>query len=122
MPIIIASKTRYSGSVTPPSLNTETTVIEITAQSDDYMVEGYLDLGALASEDTLVVKEYMAVDGVNYRTIYTVTYLGPVSDPIIRFHTKILLYNMKYKVTINQTTGTIRTIPYAIIVEVLGTA
>ena len=85
------------------------------------MVEGYLDLGALASGDTLVVKEYIAVDGTNYRTIYTVTYSGPLSDPIIRFHTKTLLYNMKYKVTINQTAGTIRTVPYGFLLEVLGT-
>ena len=122
MPVVVASKTRYSGSVTPSALNTETTVVEITAQSDDYVVEGYLDLGALASGDTLVVKEYIAVDGANYRTYATVTYSGPVSDPIIRFHTKQLLYSMKYKVTITQTAGTLRSFPYGFIQEVMGTA
>jgi hypothetical protein len=48
------------------------------------------------------------------------TYSGPVSDPIIRFHTKTLLYNMMYKVTITQTSGTLRSFPYGFILEVLG--
>ena len=121
MAIVVASKSRYSGTVSPTNLNTETTVVEIGAQSDDYMVEGYLDLGALASGDTLVVKEYIAVDGANYRTYATVTYSGPVSDPIIRFHTKQLLYRMKYKVTVTQTAGTLRSLPYGFLLEVLGT-
>jgi hypothetical protein len=109
--------------VTPSALNTETTVLEIAGASDDYMVEGYLDLSALQSGDTLVVKEYISVDGQNYWTFLTVTYNGPVSDPIIRFHTKTLLYNMKYKVTINQTAGSAtRSFPYAFIQEVLGSS
>jgi hypothetical protein len=122
MPIIVASKTRYSGSVTPSALNTETTVIEITAQSDDYIVEGFLDLANLASGDTVVVKEYIAIDGTNYRLFTQPTYSGVVSEPAIRFHTKVLLYNMKYKVTITQTAGTLRSFPYGFTLEVLGTA
>jgi hypothetical protein len=121
MPIIVSSKTRYVGSVTPPSLNTETTVVEITAQSDDYMVEGWIDLGNLASGDTVVIKEYVSVDGTNYRLfIPSTTYNGPVDAPAIRFHTKQFTYNMKYKVTITQTAGTLRSFPYGFILEVLG--
>jgi hypothetical protein len=102
-------------------LNTETTVIEITAQSDDYMVEGWIDLGNLASGDTVVIREYVAVDGTNYRLfIPPTTYNGPVDAPAIRFHTKQLTYNMKYKVTITQTAGTLRSFPYGFILEVLG--
>ncbi|MCS7367357.1 MAG: hypothetical protein NDF52_05710 [archaeon YNP-WB-062] len=121
MPVIIQSKERYQGSVTPQALNSETTVIEITGASDDYIVEGYISLSALQSGDTLIVKEYIAVDGVNYFTFLTMPYNGPVSDPVIRFHAKTLLYNMKYKVTITQTAGTIRSFPYGFIIEVLGT-
>jgi hypothetical protein len=120
MPIIIASKTRYSGTVSPSALNTETTVVEITAQSDDYIVEGWIDLGALASGDTVVIKEYVAVDGVNYRTFITASYNGPLTDPIIRFHSKQFTYDMKYKVTITQTAGTLRSFPYRFILEVMG--
>jgi hypothetical protein len=123
MPVVIASKTRYSGSVTPSNFNVDTTVVEIGAQSDDYMVEGYLDLGALTSGDTVVVKEWIAVDGVNYRTLYTVTFSDPQSDPIIRFPTRQLIYNMKYKVTIAQTSGeTLKSFPYGFILEVMGIA
>jgi hypothetical protein len=121
MPVVIASKTRYSGTVSPPALNTETTVVEVGAQSDDYIVEGWIDLGALQSGDTVVIKVYVAVDGVNYRTYVTVSYAGPVSDPIIRFHGVQLLYNMMFKVTITQTSGTLRSFPYGFILEVMGT-
>jgi hypothetical protein len=85
-------------------------------------VEGWIDLGALDSGDAVIVREYIAVDGVNYRTFVTVTYSGPVSDPIVRFHSKQLTYNMKYKVTITQISGTLRSFPYSFILEVLGTA
>ena len=120
MPIIVASKTRYTGSVTPSALNAETVVVDIPAQSDDYIVEGYIDLSALASGDAVTIKEYVAVDGVNYRTYATVSYSGPVSDPIVRFHAKILTYNMKYRVTVTQTSGTLRSFPYGFVLEVLG--
>jgi hypothetical protein len=122
MPVIIQSKTRYTGTVSPSALNTETTVIEITAQSDDYIVEGWLDISALASGDTLVIKEYVSVDGTNYRLFLPpVTYNGPVDAPAIRFHSKQFIYNMKYKVTVTQTAGTLRSFPYRFLLEVLGT-
>jgi len=120
MPIIIASKTRYTGTVSPSALNTETTVVEITAQSDDYIVEGWIDLGALASGDAVVINVYVAVDGTNYRLYASFSFSGPVSNPIIRFHSMQLLYNMKYKVTITQTSGTLRSFPYGFILEVMG--
>jgi hypothetical protein len=121
MPVIIASKTRYLGTVSPPALNTETTVVEITAQSDDYIVEGWIDLGALASGDTVTIRVYVAVDGTNYRLYASFSFSGPVSNPIIRFHSMQLCYNMKYKVTITQTSGTLRSFPYGFLLEVLGT-
>ena len=120
MPVIVASKTRYSGTVTPTDLNVETTVVEIPAQSDDYIIEGYLDLSQLAEGDEVVVKEYIAVDGANYRLFTQVAYSGVQSEPVIRFHTKTLLYNMGYKVTITQTSGTLRSFPYGFILELMG--
>ena len=106
--------------MSPSALNTETTVVEITAQSDDYIVEGWIDLKALTSGDTVIIREYVAVDGVNYRTFLTASYSGPVSDPIIRFHSKQFTYDMKYKVTITQIAGTLRSFPYRFILEVMG--
>jgi hypothetical protein len=121
MPIVVASKTRYVGSVTPAGLNVETTVVELGPESDDFMVEGYLSLRNLVSGDTVVLREYIAVDGVNYDLFLPpVTYNGPVDAPVIRFHMKLLTYNMKYKVTITQTSGTVRSFPYAFTKEVQG--
>jgi hypothetical protein len=102
LPVVVASKTRYLGIVTPTDLNVETTVVEIGAQADDYLVEGYIDLSQLAAGDEVVVREYIAVDGVNYQLFCQATYSGPVPEPVIRFHTKTLLYGMMYKVTITQ--------------------
>ena len=120
MVIVVASKSRYVGSVTPPALNTETTVVEIPAQTDDYIVEGYISLQNLASGDTVVIREYIAVDGVNYVQFVSVTYSGAVENPAVRFHAKLFTYNMKYKVTVTQTGGTLRSYPYGFILEVLG--
>jgi hypothetical protein len=121
MPVVIASKTRYSGTVTPSALNTETVVVDIGAQADDYIVEGWIDLSAMQSGDTVVVCEYVAVDGVNLRRYACVTYSDAQSDPIVRFHSKQLLYSMLYRVTINQTAGTPRSFPYGFLLEVMGT-
>jgi len=120
MPVIVSSKSRYVGSVSPSSLNSETIVVDIPSQSDDYIVEGYIDLNALASGDQVIVREYIALDGTNYRTFATVTYSGPVSDPIVRFHTKTIPNNAMYRVTITQTSGTLRTFNYGFILEVLS--
>ena len=122
MPVVVASKTRYAGTVSPAELNVETVVVDISAQPDDYLVEGYVDLSQLASGDAVVLREYIAVDGVNYQLFCQVAYTGPVPEPIVRFHTKTLHYNMKYKVTITQTSGTLRSFPYGFILEVLGIA
>ena len=115
MPVRVASRTIYSGSVSPTALNTETTVVDIPTQSEFYIVEGYIDLSALASGDAVVVKEYMAVDGVNLRLFAQASFSGPVSEPVIRLHTKT--FKNKYKVTITQTSGTLKTFPYWFIME-----
>jgi len=95
VPVRVGSKTDYVGTVSMSALNTETTVVEIGAQTDDYIVEGWLDVSALASGDTLVVTEYVAVDGVNYRIFNQVTISGPYSAPAFRFHSKMLYKNME---------------------------
>jgi len=119
MPVRIASKTDYVGTCSPSALNAETTVVEVTAQSDDYIVEGWLDVSALASGDVLVVTEYVAIDGTNYRVFGQITLSGSQASPAYRFHSKIFYKNMKYKVTVNQTSGTLRSFPYRFILQVL---
>lgn len=120
MPVVVTAKYRYSGSITPANLNEETTVLEVAGQSDDYMVEGYLDISSLGSGDAVEVREYISVDGVDYKVFTVFVKSPPIDAPVIRFHTKTLLYNMKYKVTVKQTSGTLRSFPYAFVVEVVS--
>jgi hypothetical protein len=122
MTTVVASRSRYTGNLSLSSLNNETTVLEIAAQNDDYIVEGWLDLGNLINGDTVIVKEYVAIDGINYRLFTQVQMDGPIPEPAIRFHSKLFSYNAKYKVTITQTAGSPRNYPYSFILEVLGTA
>jgi hypothetical protein len=120
VPVVIVSKTEYAGTVTPSALNVETVVVDIPAQADTYIVEGWLDLSAMASGDVVVVCEYVAVDGVNLRRYACITYSGVQSDPVIRFHSKQLLGGMLYRVTVRQTAGVLRSFPYGFLLEVLG--
>lgn len=122
MPVVIANKAKYTGIATVSQLNQETTVVELGPFSDDYMIEGYIDLSGLQSGDTTIVNEYIALDGANYTLLYSATVTGPAPQPAVRFHTKTLLSSMKYKVTVNQTAGTPRNVPYYFIVEVMGSA
>ena len=122
MPVVIADKKTFSGSVTPSDIGVETTIIELGPESDDYMVEGYIDLSQLQGGDAVTICEYIAVDGQNYRRFACVDFSGPVDDPVIRFHTKTFLSHMKYRVTIMQTQGTLRSFPYGFIEMVMGSA
>ena len=120
MTVIVASKKDYKGSVTPVGLNVETTIIEIDGESDDYMVEGYLDLSSLGDGEEVEIREYIAVDGSSFAVFISATFTGVLDNPVIRFHTKTLLSSMKYKVTMIQKSGILRTFPYGFIEEILG--
>ena len=122
MPVIIAKKLKYAGTATLPALNVETVVIDMPAQQDDYIVEGYVDVNALEPGDSITIREYVAIDGKNLRVFNTITLDGPTPEPAIRFHTKTLLSHMSYRVTITQTAGTPKSFPYAFIVELMDTA
>lgn len=110
MPVVVESRTIYKSSVTPENLDEETDVVNIAAQSEIYLIEGYIDLVNLASGDTLIVKEYLSADEVNVRKYKTDSYSGAQGDPIVRFHTKTTKGG--YKVTIEQTSGTLRAVPF----------
>lgn len=122
MPIVITSKIRYKGTITPSGLNVETTVIEISPRSDEYMVEGYIDLGNMQYGDVITIKEYISVDGTNVRTFIEKEYADEQKEPIIRFYTKTIDRDSTYKVTIKQTSGVIRSFPYVFFREDFGMA
>jgi hypothetical protein len=122
MPVIIFAKHNYVGTVNITNVGQETTVVDIPPQNDDYIVEGYIDLSSLRQGDVLVVTEYMALDGANYRPFASYSFEGPLSAPIYRFHTKTLYKAMGYRVAVRLVSGTTpKPVPYAFILEVLAT-
>lgn len=100
----------HEGSHTPTGLNVEGAVVEITSNKP-FFIQGYISLKNLAGGDSVTLREYIDIDndGV-YEKYITRTYTDAQEDDLIRFHQKIAKY--KYKVTIEQTAGTIRSFPY----------
>jgi hypothetical protein len=118
-PVRIASKTRYQGEVTPSVLGTETDIINLADQSDDYIVEGQVSLQNMASGDAVELKVYIAVDGVTQVVSDKLTFTDAQEIPVVRVVAHTLLYNAKFRVTVNQTAGTLRAFPYAFLVQVM---
>ena len=121
MPVFVSDLIPYKGTVTPSDLNVETTVVEVSGLGVPFIVEGYIDLSQLQEGDVVEVREYISVDGTNYRLFLKSSFSGVQESPIIRFHSKTFTDDMKYKVTIIQTQGAIRSFPYRFIVEKLST-
>ena len=118
-PVRIGSKTRYQGSVTPSDLNVETDIINLGDQSDDYIVEGQISLQNMAAGDSVEIKVYIAVDGINQVLADKMTFSDAQEIPVVRILAHILPYNAKFRVTITQTAGTLRAYPYAFITQVM---
>jgi len=121
MPVRIKEKVRSQGSVTPSALDTETDIINLADQDDDYIIEGQIDLSNMASGDEVTIKVYMAVDGVNQRLVDQVTFTGAQTVPIVRVLAHTIPYNGKFRVTITQTAGTLRVFYYTFIYQIMET-
>jgi len=119
MPVRIKSKTRYQGSVTPSDLNTETDIINIADQSDDYIIEGQIDLSNMADGDEAIIRVYIAVDGTNQRKSDEMEFLGKQDVPVVRIPAITCLYNAKFKVTVTQTAGTLRAFNYSFLLQLM---
>jgi hypothetical protein len=118
--VVVRVKDRFvfSGVVTPSALNTETTVVALPDYPDFILVEGYIDVSALASDDVLDVSVYLAVDGVNPRLYDRVRLVGVVETPVVRVTPMYIRGDGKFKVTVNQVAGSLKTFPYWFIVLV----
>jgi len=121
MPVRIKLKNRLQGSVTPSALNTETDIINLDDQTDDYIVEGQISLQNLASGDTVIIRTYIAVDGTNQVKVDEATFSGAQTIPVVRIPATTVAYNGKFRVTITQTAGTLRAFPYTFIVQIMET-
>jgi len=112
MTVVISSKEILSGTVSPSDLNAETVVIQIPTQSDEYTIEGYIDLAAMQDGDEVIITEYITIDGTNSRKLIEWKIANAQSEPIVRFHSKTIPHDGIYTVTITQTAGTLRSFPY----------
>jgi hypothetical protein len=119
MPVRIREKKRFKGTVTPTELNSETTVIDLPNQADDFILEGQISLQNMQSGDTVILKFYIAVDGENQVLSDNVMFTGAQAIPVVRIPSTTLAYDSKPKLTLTQTTGTLRSYPYSIIIQVM---
>lgn len=110
MTVTITSRTVTTDTCTPAALDTETTVIDNAAEGEIYTMEGYIDLNSLVAGEFLIVREKLSGDGSNLRTFSERVYEGGKNEKIVRFHTKTM--QGPYRVTIEQTDGTVRGVPY----------
>ena len=121
MPVRIKEKVRSQGSVTPSALNTETDIINLGNQSDDYIIEGQIDLSQLDTGDEVIIRVYIAVDGTNQKLSDEMTFSGRQDIPVVRVVAHTIPYNGKFRVTITQTEGTLREFPYSFIYQIMET-
>jgi hypothetical protein len=119
MPVRIKQKLRLTGTVTPSGLNVETNVVSLDVQSNDYIVEGFISLRNMSSGDSLVVREYVIIDGTNYDKTDEITFSTVPNVKAVRVPAMTIPYNGQFKVTVTQTAGTVRGYPYVFIVQIL---
>jgi len=105
--VVVRIKERriFEGVCTPTALGVEMNVVDIPAEPEPFFVGGYLDLSELTSGDAVEIREYY--DGKRFETG---AYAGAQTDPILRFPVKIT--KKSYRVTLTQTSGTIRSFPF----------
>jgi len=121
LPVRIREKVRSQASVTPTALNTETDLINLADQTDDYIIEGQIDISGLAAGDEVIIRVYIAADGVNQRLSDEMTFSGAQTVPIVRVMAHTVPYNGKFRVTVTQTAGTLRTYYYTFIYQIMET-
>jgi len=88
----------------------ETTIIEITHHSP-FLIEGYVDVSGLDTNDSVIIREYIA------DKIYLIRRIdGGIDEPMLRLHSKIIPSNTSYKVTVEWVAGTPKEIDVAFII------
>jgi len=112
MTVVIKSKEVLAGTVAPSALSEPALVVDIPDQPDEYIVEGYIDLSQMLTGDEVVIEEFLAVDGASQRLLTKMTFANVQDEPIIRFHSKTIKRDAKYRVQLTQMKGTLREYPY----------
>jgi len=120
MTVVIASKDVIAGTVSPMGLSVPAVVVSIPDQTDEYIVEGYIDLSQMQAGDEVLIEEFLAVDGVSQRPLIKPKFANAQDEPIIRFHSKTIKRDGKYKVQLTQLKGTLRQYPYYFVILKFG--
>jgi hypothetical protein len=116
----IRSISVLQGSVTPNALNSEVNIINLPNQSYHFILEGFVSLQNMASDDAVTIRCYVAVDGTNQVKSDEASFTGAQSVPVVRIPAVTLAYNSKPRITVTQTAGsTLKSFPYTIIIEYL---
>jgi hypothetical protein len=98
----------------------ETNIINLAAQSNDYIIEGFVSLQNMAAGDMVVIRTYIAVDGTNQVKSDELTFSDAQSIPVVRIPAHTLLYNNKFRVTVTQIAGsTLKSFPYSFLQETM---
>jgi len=112
MTVVIKSKDILAGTATPTALSEPALVVDIPDQPDEYIIEGYIDLAQMLTGDEVVIEEFLAVDGASQRLLTKSRFANTQDEPIIRFHSKTIKRDGKYRVQLTQMKGTLRKYPY----------
>jgi hypothetical protein len=120
MPVRIKSKTRTQGTISIAQLNTEYH-LSVSSQADDYIIEGQISLQNMQSGDTIIVRIYISVDGVSSYKSDEFTFSGAQNIPVVRIPAITLPYNGLFDISVTQTSGTPRNIPYTLILQLMET-
>jgi hypothetical protein len=75
----------------------------------------------MQSGDTVIVRLYVSVDGVSNFKSDEWTFSGVQEIPVVRIPAVTLPYNGKFTIGIVQTSGTPRTFPYTLILQLMET-
>jgi len=118
--VVVRIKTRtvYTGSATPSALNTETALVSVPVQDDMYLFEGYVDAGNLLGGESAVVKVYVRVDGSTERLYDEVSVSGDYPQKVVHLTAMNVRKDAQVRVTVTQTSGTLRSFPYWFVVMV----
>ncbi|MEM2607369.1 MAG: hypothetical protein QXH97_00350 [Candidatus Bathyarchaeia archaeon] len=105
-----AFDTPIEGSLTADGTEQNLILDEISGNPQRH-IEGYVDLSALASGDTIVIRQYMKIAATgDYVKYAEETYSGAQTLPLLHIITKPARYGLK--LTLQQTAGTYRSFAY----------
>jgi hypothetical protein len=74
----------------------------------------------MASDDSVIIRTYIAVDGTTQDKADELSFLGSQDIKVVRIPATTVAYNGKFRATITQTSGTtLKSFPYTFIVQVM---